>query len=80
MSKLLGNILGFLPRKVTYAAAILAIDAARAWTNARYPNLVLPTSQEIWLLGVSLIGAHTITDVVAILKDAAKDTLKRQVK
>lgn len=69
MSKVLEKIAGFLPRKIKIAVATMVVEAARSFVAAKFPDLTLPSTDQIIQFGLMLIGAHTVTDVFAIIKD-----------
>ena len=64
-------IKGFLSgKKVTYTLFTLAIEAVLGFVRSRWPDITLPSTDQILALGAGLIACHTLTDVTALVKDA----------
>jgi hypothetical protein len=57
-------------KKIMYAALTFVVEAILGYARARWPDVTLPSSDQILALGAGLIACHTLTDVVAIIKDA----------
>jgi hypothetical protein len=57
-------------KKLTYALLTLAIEAVLGFLRSRFPDITLPSTDQILALGAGLIACHTLTDVTAIIKDA----------
>jgi hypothetical protein len=57
-------------KKLFYTIATIALSSALGALKSAHPDWVIPSSDQVIALGAGLIGCHTITDVIAIVKDA----------
>jgi hypothetical protein len=64
-------ILGFFSKtKVAMMLLTAVLEGALAIARAKWPNATLPSAEQVLALGGGLIACHTVTDVVALIKDA----------
>ena len=57
-------------KKVMYAVLTFAVETILGYVRTRFPDVTLPSTEQVLALGAGLIACHTLTDVVAIVKDA----------
>lgn len=59
-------------KKVVIVLAGLVLD----WLRAKFPGASLPSTDTIREAVAALLGAHTLTDIVAIVKTKALEQMK----
>ena len=65
------GILAFFSKtKVMMVLLTALLTAVRAIVHAQWPDVTLPSPEQVLALGGGLIACHTFTDVVALARDA----------
>jgi hypothetical protein len=57
-------------KKLAYAALTFAVETVMGFLRSRFPDVTLPSTDQVLALGMGLIGCHTLTDLTALIKDA----------